>query len=100
MPTATGLPSVNPSRGSWQLAHATVPFADRRPSKNSFSPSAIFSGVCGLFFGITGRVRAIGKPTWWSDFGRASESSGGIGPSDCELTEYAPVVGVSDFASD
>jgi hypothetical protein len=57
-----GLPSVKASRGSWQLAHATVPFADNRPSKNSVSPSAIFSGVWGLSRGIAALVSAMGTP--------------------------------------
>src|SRR5713101_7790995 len=34
------------------------------------------------------------------DFGRASESSGGIGPSGCELRANAPAAVVSNFARD
>src|SRR5713226_2857777 len=34
------------------------------------------------------------------DFGRASESSGGIGPSGCELRANAPAAVISNFARD
>ncbi len=44
---------MNARSGLWQEAQATVPSADRRGSKKSFSPSAIFSGVCGLSAGIS-----------------------------------------------
>ena len=63
IPTEVGLPSVNARAGSWQVLHATVPSADRRPSKNNFWPRAIFSGVCGLSGGIAARVAAAGTPT-------------------------------------
>ena len=57
-------PAVGEARaGSWQVAHATVPSADKRPSKKSFWPRAIFSGVCGLSGGITVRVSSAGTPT-------------------------------------
>jgi hypothetical protein len=79
MPTETGLPSVKARAGSWHVAHATVPSADKRPSKNSFSPSAIFAGVCGLSAGVAARVAATGKPTWLSGFGCASGPALGIG---------------------
>ena len=36
-------PSVKPLSGSWQVAQATLPSAERRPSKKSFSPSATLS---------------------------------------------------------
>jgi hypothetical protein len=63
MPIDTRLPSVNARAGSWQVLQATVPSADKRPSKNSFSPSSIFSGVCGLSIGIAARVASSGRPT-------------------------------------
>src|SRR2546430_10025979 len=55
IPTEVGLPSVNARAGSWQVLHATVPSADRRPSKNNLWPRAIFSGVCALTGGIAAR---------------------------------------------
>src|ERR1700682_4461145 len=42
MPIETGRPSVKACLGSWQLLQATVPSADKRRSKNSFWPRAIF----------------------------------------------------------
>jgi hypothetical protein len=53
MPTDAGRPSVKARAGSWQVAQATVPSADNLPSKNSFWPRAIFSGVCALSDGVT-----------------------------------------------
>jgi hypothetical protein len=52
IPIETGLPSVKARAGLWQVLQATVPSADNRPSKKSFMPRAIFSGVCGLSGGI------------------------------------------------
>jgi len=79
MPTEVGRPSVKARSGLWQLAQATVPSADNRPSKNNFLPNAIFSDVCGLSGGMAARVRATGKPTWSEDLGAASGPSLGIG---------------------
>src|SRR5438094_7745470 len=79
IPTEVGRPSVKARAGSWQVAQATVPSADRRPSKNSFWPRAIFSGVCGLSDGIAACVCAAGNPTCWRDLGRANEPALGIG---------------------
>jgi hypothetical protein len=78
-PIEVGLPSVKARAGSWQVLHATVPSADRRPSKKSFSPRAIFSGVCGLSGGIASRVASAGRPTCWSDFGWANGPASGMG---------------------
>src|SRR5690242_1414154 len=78
MPTETDLPSVNARTGSWQVLQATVPSADKRPSKNSCSPRAIFSGVCGLSAGMAARVASGGTPVCPGDFGRANEPAGGI----------------------
>jgi len=61
--------SVNARAGSWQVLHATVPSADKRPSKNNFWPRAIFSGVCGLSNGIAARVASAGAPTCLGDLG-------------------------------
>ena len=69
IPTDAGLPSVNARAGSWQVLHATLPSADRRPSKNNFWPRAIFSGVWGLSGGIAARVATAGTPTWRVDLG-------------------------------
>ena len=76
MPTEVGLPSVNVRSGSWQLAQATVPSTDKRPSKKSFLPSAIFSGVCGLSGGIAACVCSTGKPTCRGDLGWADGPPG------------------------
>src|SRR4029450_1056360 len=79
IPTDVGLPSVNARSGLWQLAQATVPSADNRPSKKSFWPRAIFSGVCGLSGGIAARVWSTGRPTCWGDLGCANGPAFGIG---------------------
>src|SRR5438552_5622922 len=78
IPIETGFPSVNARAGSWQVAHATVPSADNRPSKKSFSPRAIFSGVCRLSGGTTARVRSGGAPTCRGGLGSASGPGVGI----------------------
>src|SRR5262245_44035300 len=79
MPTEVGLPSVNARAGLWQLAQATVPSADKRPSKKSFCPRATFSGVCGLSGGIAACVRSTGRPACRGDLGWANEPTFGIG---------------------
>ena len=71
--------TVKARAGSWQVLHATVPSADKRPSKNNFSPRAIFSWVCGLSGGIAWRVISAGTPTWSSGLGRANGPASGIG---------------------
>jgi len=86
IPTETGFPSVNARAGSWQVPHATVPSADNRPSKKSFSPRAIFSGVCGLSGGMTARTRSAGAPTWRSGLGWASGPGRG-------MAGWAPAIG-------
>jgi len=63
MPIETGLPSVKARAGSWQVAQATVPSPESRPSKKSFAPSEITAGVSGLPGGMTDFVSAAGKPT-------------------------------------
>src|SRR5205823_8792032 len=75
IPIETGLASAKACAGSWQVLQATVPSTDNRPSKNSFSPRAIFWEVCGLSAGTTARVastgsrseeRRVGKEgRWW-----------------------------------
>jgi hypothetical protein len=52
---------VNARWGSWQVAQATVPSTDSLPSKKSFWPSAIFSGVCGLLGRNGGERLACGQ---------------------------------------
>jgi hypothetical protein len=42
-PTAVTRPSEKPFWRSWQVAHATLPSAESRWSRNSISPSARFS---------------------------------------------------------
>src|SRR5437879_13361917 len=79
IPTEVGLPSVNARAGSWQVLHATLPSADRRPSKNNFWPRAIFSGVCGLSGGIAALVATAGTPTWCVGLGWASGPAVGLG---------------------
>src|SRR5713101_3581331 len=78
IPIEAGLPSVKARPGSWQVLQATVPSADRRPSKNSLWPRAIFSGVCGLSGGIA-RVASAGAPTCRRDLGRANGPAAGMG---------------------
>jgi hypothetical protein len=56
----TDRPSVKARAGSWHVLQATVPSTDKRPSKKSFSPSATFSGVCGLSAGATCRKGLAG----------------------------------------
>src|SRR5262245_24505130 len=60
MPTARGRPSVNASAATWQVAHDTVPSAERRGSAKSFAPSATFAGVLGLVGGSSGRATPSG----------------------------------------
>src|SRR5713226_2069584 len=79
IPIEAGLPSVKAFAGSWHVLHATVPSADRRPSKNSLWPRAIFSGACGLSVGIAPRVAPSGTPTCRRDFGRANGPASGMG---------------------
>src|SRR5947208_15468900 len=79
IPIDVGRPSVKARAGSWQVAQATVPSADNLPSKNSFWPRAIFSGVWGLSGGITARVSSAGTPTCRKDLGLARELALGIG---------------------
>src|ERR1700682_4688805 len=74
-----GRPSLNARWGSWQVAQATVPSTDSLPSKKSFSPSAIFSGVCGLSGGVAATVLSTGKPTCLVDRGWASGPGLGMG---------------------
>src|SRR5207249_11071153 len=78
IPTEVGLPSVNARAGLWQVLHATVPSADKRPSKNNFWPRAIFSGVCGLSNGIAARVASAGAPTCLGDLGWPNGPAGGM----------------------
>src|SRR5688500_1877414 len=54
--------SVNALFGSWQVARLTCPVLLKRLSLNSVSPRAIFSGDCGLSFGIG----TAGKPSGWA----------------------------------
>jgi len=63
IPIEVGFPSVKARAGSWHVLQATLPSADRRPSKNRRWPSAIFSGVCGLSGGIAARVASAAVPT-------------------------------------
>src|SRR5216684_6290410 len=79
MPIETGLPSVKARAGSWQVLQATVPSADKRPSKKNFLPSAIFSDVCGLSAGTAARVASTGTPTCLRDLGSANGPAAGIG---------------------
>src|SRR6266852_66592 len=79
IPIEVDLPSVNARAGSWQVLQATVRSADSRPSKNSFWPRAIFSGVCGLSGGIADRVASVGAPTCLGDLGWASGPAWGMG---------------------
>src|SRR5439155_26142833 len=94
IPTEVGRPSVKARAGSWQVAQATVPSADRRPSKNSFWPRAIFSGVCGLSGGVTARVGSTGSPTCCRDLGLArgpALGSGGAFPGACPAVPASSV---------
>src|SRR6266849_7743756 len=79
MPIETGRPSVKARAGSWQVAHATVPSADNRPSKNSFWPSSTFSGASGLSGGTTTCVSCAGRPTWFLGLGCARIPALGMG---------------------
>jgi hypothetical protein len=58
--TLSGL-SVKAFAGSWQVAQATWPVELKRLSWKSLSPSAIFSGVCGLSAGIGRGGRPSGE---------------------------------------
>ena len=49
--TRSGL-SVKAFSASWQVAQLTSPVVLKRLSLKSFSPRAIFSGVCGLSAGM------------------------------------------------
>src|SRR6266545_7691822 len=90
MPIEVGRPSVNARAGSWQVLQATVMSADKRPSKNSFSPSAIFSGVCGLSRGIAARAALVGRPICCRDLGRANGPASGIGEGVGAVCSVAP----------
>src|SRR5713226_3467659 len=90
IPIEAGLPSVKARAGSWQVLQATVPSADRRPSKNSFWPRAIFSGVCGLSGGIAARTAPSGKPICRGDLGWASAPAFGIGGAFSVVCRIAP----------
>src|SRR5216684_3550650 len=79
IPIEAGLPSVKARAGSWQVLQATVPSADRRPSKNSLWPRAIFSGVGVSFRGNEARVAQAGPPTGRRDLGRANGPASGMG---------------------
>jgi len=61
------------------VLHATVPSADRRPSKKSFSPRVVLSGVWGLSGGIAWRVSSAGKPIWSADLGSGQRTCFGMG---------------------
>jgi len=102
MPIETGRPSVKARAGSWQVAQATVPSADNRPSKKSFSPRAIFPGVCGLSGGMVARVWAAGTPVCCKDLGWAKGPGLGIGgglPAEEAgvTTEVIPKVKITAF---
>jgi len=59
-PDGGGPPSANARAGSWQVLHATVPSADRRPSKNNFWPRGDFLGglrIVGRYCGARGGSR-------------------------------------------
>src|ERR1700739_2439670 len=75
----TTLPSEKARAGSWHVLQATVPSTDKRPSKKSFSPRAIFSGVCKLSGGTVACVASTGTPNCFRDLGSASGPAGGIG---------------------
>jgi len=94
----TGLPSVKARAGSWHVLHATVPSTDKRPSKKSFSPSAIFSGFWGLSAGAAARVASTGTPICCRDLGRASGPSGGIGPGPFSVCDDASTVRFAEVA--
>src|SRR5713101_2192110 len=79
IPIEAGLPSVKAFAGSWHVLHATVPSADRRPSKNSLWPRAIFSGVAVLSKDKAARVAPSGTPTCRRDLGRANGPASGMG---------------------
>ena len=89
-PTEVGLPSVKARSGSWQEAQATVPSADRRESKNSFIPRAIFSGVGGLSAGISAMVCRSGTPSCWGERGWANGPGTGTGESGVGSAATAP----------
>ena len=80
MPIEVALPSANPLAGSWQVAQATVPSAESRPSKNSFWPSATLSGVVGLSGGVTAAVSSCGRPAWSARFGWPNVPAFGMSP--------------------
>src|SRR6266849_891246 len=90
IPIEAVLPSVKARAGSWQVLQATVPSADRRPSKNNLWPRAIFSGVGGLFGGIAARVALSGTPTFRRDFGRANGPALGMGGAFWVACCFAP----------
>jgi hypothetical protein len=71
------LPSVKARAGSWHDAQATVPSADSRGSKNSFSPRAIFTGLCGLSSGASAKVCRSGRPSCLRDRGCAERPGTG-----------------------
>src|SRR5258708_27297587 len=90
IPIEAGLPSVKARAGSWQVLQATVLSADKRPSKNSFWPRAIFSGVCGLSGGIAARAAPSGRPICRRDLGRASAPAFGMGATFSVACRVAP----------
>src|SRR6266851_4926589 len=91
-PIETGLPSVKARAGSWHVLQAMVPSTDKRPSKNSFWPSAIFSGVCGLSAGTAARVVSSGTPTCLRDLGSASGPAAGTEDGRASLALSQPRV--------
>src|SRR6266404_1167434 len=92
IPIEVGFPSVKACAGSWHVLQATLPSADKRPSKNSCWPSAIFSGVCGLSGGIAAGVASAGAPTC---LGRASGPASGIGGISSVASGVAPRISVT-----
>src|SRR5580658_146248 len=85
----TTLPSEKARAGSWHVLQETVPSTDKRPSKKSFSPRAIFSAVCGLSAGAAARVAPTGTPNCSRDLGSASGPAGGIGGACCAVSACA-----------
>ena len=95
IPIEVGFPSVKARAGSWHVLQATLPSADRRPSKNSRWPSAIFPGVCGLSGGIVAWVAATGAPTCRRDLGRARGPASGMGRVSDVACRVAPTINVT-----
>ena len=64
------------------IIHAQYHIQDDGPLPNGanwISPKVVFSGVCRLSAGTAARVASNGTPTCFSDLGRASGPSAGIG---------------------